>query len=178
MRVFLGRYPQGEKERKVNIRIDNYDLWSMDHTLSLIILPMLKKLKEIKHGSPYVDIEDAPHIGKGEETDFGYSDDKIHDRWEWVLDEIIWAHEQVVDDDDNNYNIYYDPYEPDEPLEPLMKFTVLNDDHTTHEENAIWDTEDSRRKMGKFNAEKYKAYNDRINNGLTLFGKYYRGLWD
>ena len=47
MRVFLGRYPRGEKERKVNIRIDNYDLWSMDHTLSLIILPMLKKLKEI-----------------------------------------------------------------------------------------------------------------------------------
>ena len=29
----------------------------------------------------------------------------------------------------------------------------------------------------KFDVEGYKKYSDRIDNGLTLFGKYYRGLW-
>ena len=41
-----------KNERKVKVRIDEYDTWSMDHTLALIILPMLKQLKATKHGSP------------------------------------------------------------------------------------------------------------------------------
>jgi hypothetical protein len=32
----------------------------MDHTLSHIVLPMLKQLKKDKHGSPLVDDEDVP----------------------------------------------------------------------------------------------------------------------
>ncbi len=30
------------------VKIDRWDTWSMDHTLSFIILPMLKQLKESK----------------------------------------------------------------------------------------------------------------------------------
>ena len=30
----------------------------------------------------------------------------------------------------------------------------------------------------KFDSEGYDAWNKRIENGLRLFGKYYRGLWD
>jgi hypothetical protein len=47
-------------KRKIDIRIDTHDTWSMDHTLGLIILPMLKQLKETKHGSPFVDDVDVP----------------------------------------------------------------------------------------------------------------------
>ena len=32
----------------------------MDHTLAMIIVPMLKQLKETKHGAPFVDDEDVP----------------------------------------------------------------------------------------------------------------------
>jgi hypothetical protein len=42
------------------IKIDKWDTWSMDHTLSPIILPMLKQLKEVKHGAPNVEDEDVP----------------------------------------------------------------------------------------------------------------------
>ena len=42
------------------VKIDHYDTWSMDHTLSHIVLPMLKQLKKDKHGSPLVDDEDVP----------------------------------------------------------------------------------------------------------------------
>ena len=41
---------------KINyVKIDYWDTWSMDHTLSYIIVPMLKQLKATKHGAPYVD---------------------------------------------------------------------------------------------------------------------------
>lgn len=90
------------RKRKISVRIDNYDVWSMDHTLSLIIHPMLLKLKEVKHGSPWVEDEDVPeHLHsknaapKENEWD---TDSLFHDRWEWVLDEIIWAFEHKVDD--------------------------------------------------------------------------------
>lgn len=43
MKAYIGRYPKGDKERKISIRIDPWDVWNMDHTLALIIVPMLKK---------------------------------------------------------------------------------------------------------------------------------------
>ena len=49
-----------KKNRKIKIRIDKYDTWNMDHTLALIILPMLKQLKQRNHGFSYVDDEDVP----------------------------------------------------------------------------------------------------------------------
>ena len=42
------------------VKIDYWDTWSMDNTLSPIILPMLKQLRDTKQGSPYVDLEDVP----------------------------------------------------------------------------------------------------------------------
>jgi len=49
-----------KRKRKIQIHIDNYDIWSADHTLALIIHPILLKLKTNKIGSPYVDDQDVP----------------------------------------------------------------------------------------------------------------------
>ena len=46
--------------RIVYIKIDRWDIWSLDHTLADIILPSLKLLQKVKHGSPMVDDEDVP----------------------------------------------------------------------------------------------------------------------
>ena len=55
-----------KKKRTVYVKIDKYDTWSMDHTLSLIIVPMLKQLKATQHGSPNVDDEDLRFMmGRG-----------------------------------------------------------------------------------------------------------------
>ena len=48
------------RKRKISVRIDRQDTWSMDHTLAYIILPMLKQLRATKHGSPYIEPEDIP----------------------------------------------------------------------------------------------------------------------
>lgn len=114
-----------KKKRKINIHIDDYDVWNADHTLALIILPVLVKLKEVKHGSPCVDNEDVPEeIAKLD----------VHQKWNYVLDEIIWTFEQLADPD-KEYDL------------PSDRETQIN-------------------------------YSNRITNGLILFGKYYRGLWD
>ena len=88
--------------RKIKIRIDHYDSWSMDHTLALIIVPMLKQLKATKHGAPFVDDEDVPKELRSiyalprEPWD---TDGNHFKRWEWVLDEMIFAFEHKLNDD-------------------------------------------------------------------------------
>jgi len=139
------------KNRKTKIRIDRYDTWNMDHTLALIILPMLKQLKSTKHGSPYTDDEDVPeHLRSTaatpltqDEKDCGHTDDLWFKRWDWIMDEMIYAFEMELDED-WDLNIY-------------------------QREPEGWDD-------AKF-AER-KVIQDRIANGFRLFGKYYQGLWD
>lgn len=110
----LMQWYEKKRKRNIKIRIDKYDTWSMDHTLALIVLPMLKQLKETKHGSPTVDDCDLPENMRtvnheeweGQLTfDFyhakqpaRYAND-THDKWDWVMDEMIWAFECLVDDD-------------------------------------------------------------------------------
>jgi hypothetical protein len=93
-------------EQKTSIRIDKYDTWSMDHTLAPIILPMLKQLKETKHGAPNVDMKDVPkelratkaQISKYDKN--GDTDPKFFERWDWVLDEMIYAFDCKANKDD------------------------------------------------------------------------------
>jgi hypothetical protein len=91
------------QHRKVKVRIDKYDPWSADHTLALIILPLLKRLKEDKHGSPFVDDADVPDglksIAASPKENEWETDEFHHDRWDYVLDEMIWAFEGIVRDD-------------------------------------------------------------------------------
>jgi hypothetical protein len=97
--------------RKVQIKIHDYDVWSMDSTLSLIILPMLKLLKEKKQGSPLVDDEDVPEELRStsapalteEEQRWGHVDANLHARWEWVLNEMIWAFENQDSEADAHF---------------------------------------------------------------------------
>ena len=104
MKVTLGKYSKNiNGERKISIKTDPWDTWSLDHTLSLIIHPLLIQLKNTTHGSPLVDDEDVPEELKStsappKEKEWD-TDDNHHKRWEWVLDEMIWAFAQKVDDD-------------------------------------------------------------------------------
>ena len=83
MKVSIGKYKKNGTERNVSVKIDYWDTWSMDTTLGLIILPMLLQLKETKLGYPLIDDTDGfnfENTGVPEEN-----------RWDVVLDEMIWA---------------------------------------------------------------------------------------
>lgn len=159
-----------KNERKIKVHIDHYDTWSMDHTLALIILPMLKQIKESKHGSPYVDNEDVPShmrhtLSKGPD-DYETEDRWIHYKWDWVLNEMIWAFEKELDEDWEDQFRHGDPD---------IDWDLVSG--VEGEESALY-------KMKQKNPDywvdfsKIKEYNDRIDNGFRLFGKYYRNLWD
>ena len=103
------------KERNIKIRIDRYDTWSMDDTLAPIILPMLKQLKETKHGAPAIEFKDVPEelmppdaeAVKKLYMENGEIDENFFKRWDYVLDEMIWAFEQKCRDnwmEDYHYN--------------------------------------------------------------------------
>ena len=152
MKVFIGPYPD-EGEQEVDVHIDKWDTWSMDHTLAYIIVPMLKQLKATKHGAPFVDNEDVPEEWRMSKEDMdrfnkdGTSDDKFFGRYDWVLDEMIWAFEQKNTDWESEY------YE-------------FNPGHKLGDEPKRWDSEGM------------KKHQERISNGFRLFGKYYETLWD
>jgi hypothetical protein len=158
---------QDKRKRHIYVKIDNYDVWGADHTLSLIALPLLEKLKEHKHGSPCVDDEDVP-AGLGlrsteappKETDWD-TDENFHDRWEWVLDEIIWAHRQeALGDPDAEACWTHDVPDANWPF-PSGKTSI---------ERMIGNIKCDDVALAKFNARK--------QNGFRLFGKYYQSLWD
>lgn len=101
-----------KKKRNIKIHIDNYDVWNADSTLSLIIHPILLKLKEVKHGYPLVADEDVPENlrstnAEPKENEWDL-DSNASARWEWVLDEMIWAFEQKVNDEDYETQAFYD----------------------------------------------------------------------
>jgi hypothetical protein len=164
------------------VKIDKYDTWSMDHTLADIILPMLKQMKATKHGSPTVDDDDMPDHLRGtttEDWDAQHTFDfyrehqiqegerDIHARWEWVLDEMIFAFEHYVDDTweeafrSGEHDMIHVPCEWYEDGRPKL-YSIEKGPNDTY----VCDYEGMN-----------KVYK-RMENGFSLFGKYYRGLWD
>lgn len=139
------------------VKIDKYDTWNMDRSLSYIILPMLKQLKETKHGAPWTDDEDVPEElrstsapPKKNEWDI---DDNHFKRWDWILDEMIWAFEQQASDDDTSQ--FWDYSEVDN-ASSLME----------------------QAKKAKFDRDGLTEHESRKANGFRLFGRYYSCLWD
>jgi len=88
------------RQQKIKVHIDRWDTWSMDHTLAHIVLPMLIQLKETKHGAPYVDPDDCPKdLCPKEQNEYG-TDDTHFARWDWVMDEMIFAFASKFEDND------------------------------------------------------------------------------
>jgi len=86
------------------VKIDKWDVWAMDTTLAHIILPMLKQLHADKHGAPNVDDEDVPEEIKSTSAppkESVWDVDAHHfKRWDWVMNEMIWAFEYKLKDPD------------------------------------------------------------------------------
>ena len=164
MKVRIGPY---KNKRTVKVEIEKFDTWSMDCTLALIIHPMLVQLKATKHGSPYVKDADVPEDLKStsappkkNEWD---TDDNHHKRWDYVLDEMIFAFKHLIDD---SWTEAYSTGTID------LKYVKDNPDKNTgkvvHGPNHTY----------KLDSEGLEKVYNRIDNGLRLFATYYRGLWD
>ena len=163
-------------DRKIDyVKIDRWDTWSMDHTLSYIILPMLKQLKESKHGSPFVDDEDVPDELKStsappKENEWD-TDDNHFKRWDYALGEMIYAFEHKVDDS------WQDAYRSGE--HDILWVPVDKDGNEVPKgEHKFMQMKDGPNHTYKCDYDGMQIVEDRMKNGFRLFGKYYQGLWD
>lgn len=158
MKVSIGKYPKDDDtERKISIKIDKWDTWGADHTLALIVAPLLQQLKETKHGSPNVDDMDVPeHLRstavapKENEWD---TDDNWHLRWDYVMGEMIFAMQEIASDKKGE-DSFYDHSEVDENANVMDQINAMKVDY-----------------------EGLTLYQNRVQKGCELFGKYFQALW-
>ena len=171
MYVKLGK--PDRKNKAEHIVIDDYDVWNLDHSLALIIVPALMRLKEKKQGAPFVHNEDVPKFLRAteeeikEHNDGGDTDEHYFDRWDYVMSEMIFAFESKLEDweeqfasGENDVSFVEIPDKKDEEGEPL------------------WTWEHGPNHTREYDIEGREKYQARITNGFQLFGKYYEGLWD
>lgn len=171
----LCNWIESKKKRRIYVKIDNYDVWSMDHTLANIIHPMLIKLQAVKHGAPNVDDEDVPDElksttapAKKNEWD---TDGNHFKRWDWVINEMIFAFKCKLDDSweeefrEGEIDLVWVPVDKDGNEVPKAEAKLYQ---MTHGPNDTY----------KCDYEGMAVVQKRIDNGFRLFGKYFQALWD
>jgi hypothetical protein len=136
-------WANNKRKRTIEVHIDKWDTWGADYTLALIILPVLKQLKKDGDSAPFINDDDVPEELRSTNAPAPEQlfdvDANYFKRWYWVLDEMVFAFEHMVDDH--------------------------------------WEAEFRGINYASTDWAGIDATNARINNGLILFGKYYRGLW-
>ena len=156
MKVFIGPYQNDGSPRQEDVMLDKFDTWNADHTIAVVVAPLLKQLKLDKQGGPSVADEDVPEELRRTSAPTPESawdtDDNWHKRWDWVLDEMIWAMSEHVDGTGDDK--FWDHSEVDEKLGALDQLSNIKCDY-----------------------EGLEAYEKRKQQGFVLFGKYFQGLW-
>lgn len=154
-----------KKQRIEYVKVDGYDAWDAFGTMAKVCLPIMKDLQERKHSSGFIKDEDVPdHLRstncspKEHEWD---TDELWEDRWNWVIDEVVFALESCVNEDweeqfhSGNIDINWNQIDDSDFSE------LVEGPKHTH----------------KFDRDGYMEYSKRIDNGLRLFGTYWRNWW-
>lgn len=177
MKVSLGKYTKGVAKRRVSVEVDNFDSWSLDHTLALIILPALIQLKHTKHGVPSGFVDDKVEDYHDQRVfDFMQEDkDDVFDagvaKWEETLDKMIWSFQQISIDQD-----YDNRYHHGEMKMGWKPITVPHPNTGVLEE--MYEMVDENPNEHWYDHVGHTMHEERISEGLELFGKHYRDLWD
>lgn len=176
MKAHFGKYSKNAVSRKIKIQIDDHDIWSFDHTLANIILPGLLYYRQAAISIPNNVINDSPtNRSTGDKQQcfefYKISDDDIENmqlkEWHDILDKMIWSFHQILSCDiDEQYshgkaNFAWVPAPESASYSSEEELFILQDNSTDY-----WVDFDG-----------IKLHNERIQEGLTLFGKHFRDLW-
>jgi hypothetical protein len=174
MKVYIGKFPKDSHVRKVDVRIDKQDLWGLYETLAHIIHPALVRLKGTKHGAPFVEDSDVPEeLRRPIELfhDAHGTDDNWFKRWDWVLDEMIFAF------DCHRKGDWEDQFHTGE-VDLIFK-PVDEEGNPVENDGAKWyELDFGPGDTHTFDREGFDAMQKRISNGTRLFGVYYESLWN
>ena len=146
--------------QKLRYGTSNEECWSLDVTLAKYIhkkLVYFKKMKRYGYPSNIMESSIKYHpISEKEEK-------ILSDKWESILDEIIWTFDYIIDE--YKYN----------PIPKMRKWDSKNESFSdyfnrekTPEEKLEWDNY----------TIKFKELEERKKKGLELFALHLQSLWD
>ena len=179
MKINLSKYPKGNGKRKIDVQIDPFDTWGLDHTLATIILPALIQLKNTNHGVPsgFTD-----RVGGDFDNnlvfDFIKEDDtevfdQLCDSWDEVLDKMIWSFLQLSIEDDYDNKYHHGKIETD-----WVESDYTYTDPITGKIEKTYQMVDKNPDGHWYDHIGIQEHEKRIQEGLELFGKHFRDLWD
>lgn len=178
MKVNIGKFFKGNNDRRISINIERFDTWSLDHTLALIILPCLIQLKETKQGVPHEFAEVGGEDYHSQDSFDFYKEDvnelfnqKVKD-WNEILDKMIWSFQQIALED------YDDQYHHGKAEYDWVKTDKQFPNPITGKIEDTFQMVDTNPDKHWYDHVGHKLHEERIQEGLDLFGKYYRALWD
>jgi len=171
---------QSRKQQKVRVHVDDWDVWEAKTTFAHIILPVLERLRHEKQGAPFVDDEDVPKTlrptkkQKADTEKTGNVDDKHFERWDYILDAMIWSFREIAEDKPGEEQFF-----TGESDLVFTKTDVHGNDVDENYDGVIYHRMDrGPNDTQEIDWDGLQAYEERIDFGLRMFGRYYRALWD
>jgi len=179
MKVKIGPFPKKGNRRKIDIQIDNFDTWSFDHTRAHIIYPALLQLKATKHGVPSGIVDNVGGEDWSNQESFDFYKE-THDeswtiaakKWDEILDKMIWSFEQLLKGE------YDDQYHHGDADFDWVKTDKTFPNPITGKMEATFQMVDRNPSEHWYDVEGHKLHEERIQEGIELFGKHFRNLWD
>jgi len=186
-----GKWKVKNTLQKLTRGFSDSDCWNLPQSTAKFMLPRIKHLRQNYHSLAnrhhlIIDDKIVPYIGKEDDFVFnatlGCHIDKItgleisldQKEYEYVLDEIIFALQMIVNEEDSKVGLeeLYEVYPKGfDPIKDRQMFLTRQEDGTSLVE---FETKDNiQPDYSKLN----KAY-ERQRNGLILLGLYFRDLWD
>jgi len=179
MKINIGKFKKTNDRRKINVQIDNYDTWNLDHTLALVIYPALIQLKNTKQGIPSELVNDVGGEDWSEQDSFDFYKETHQEswniaaqRWDDILDKMIWSFEQLIKGDyDEKYHHGTSDYD-------WVKTDKTFPNPITGKIEDTFQMVDKYPDAHWYDHAGHMLHDQKIQEGLELFGKYFRSLWD
>ena len=167
------------------------DCWNLPQSTAKFMLPRIKHLRQNYHSLAnrhhlVIDDKIVPYVGKEDNFEFNnklgcYTDKTTglgisldEKEYEYILDEIIFALQTIVDEDNAEISLeeLYEVYPKGfDPIKDRQMFLTPQGDGTSLVEF------ESKNNIQPDYSKLNKAY-ERQRNGLILLGLYFRDLWD
>jgi len=177
--------------QKLTRGFSDSDCWNLPQSTAKFMLPRIKHLRQNYHSLAnrhhlVIDDKIVPYVGKEDNFEFDKTLGRYTDKttglgisldekeYEYILDEIIFALQTIVDEDNINVSLeeVYEVYPKGfDPIKDRQMFLEKQEDGTYLVEFER--KENFQPDYSKLN----KAY-ERQRNGLILLGLYFRDLWD
>ena len=138
------------KQQRIERGFDNTELWNLYYTFALFILPRLVEFRKVANAYPH--------------------DFESFEEWVKIIDKMIYAFDHIA-----NEEKYQDEYEKEIGLAWDGVYELKKLPNTEYHE-IVQGKKYDEEKVNKLR-EWQKAEGEKIDEGLMLFGKYFRALW-